>query len=190
MRTRMCLRISAPRTYRSRNRLFDDLLPDGLVTEYSTVTEVLDVIDDAYIRVQPDTHEHETSILVGFDPDEGQSDVHTGVYVHRNKDVIVMSHKEGIRAPKHMIEGHNMEAIHFNAQQEISSGHKIDAPRIHTSRISPHPGNTKKTVTIESALILDKGGINASYVDLRTISDKIGLTRGALCAGICMQPAL
>ena len=45
----------------SQSGIFDDLLPAGLVTEYSTVTEVLDVIDDAYIRVQPDTNIHETS---------------------------------------------------------------------------------------------------------------------------------
>ena len=162
----------------SENGVYDSQLPAGLVTEFATVTEILDVIDDAYIRVQPDTGMHETSILVGFDPDLGQSDAETGIYVHRNRDVIVMSHKEGIRAPKHMVEGRYMEAVHFNAQQEISSGHKIDAPSIHTSRISPYPGNSKKTVTIDSALILHNGGINASNVDLRTISDKIGLTRG------------
>ena len=162
----------------SENGVYDSQLPAGLVTEYATVTEILDVIDDAYIRVQPDTGMHKTSILVGFDPDLGQSDAETGIYVHRNRDVIVMSHKEGIRAPKHMVEGRYMEAVHFNAQQEISSGHKIDAPSIATSRISPYPGNSKKTVTIDSALILQNGGINASNTDLRTIAEKIGLTRG------------
>jgi len=153
-------------------------MPAGIVTEFATVTGKLDVIDDAYINVQPDPDKHETSVLVGFDYNKGQSDEHTGVYVHRNHDIIVMSHKEGIRAPKHMVEGRYMEAVHFNAQQEISSGHKIDAPSIATSRISPYPGNSKKTVTIDSALILQNGGINASNTDLRTISDKIGLTRG------------
>ena len=153
-------------------------MPAGIVTEFATVTGKLDVIDDAYINVQPDPDKHETSVLVGFDYTKGQSDEHTGVYVHRNRDIIVMSHKEGIRAPKHMVEGRYMEAVHFNAQQEISSGHKIDAPSIATSRISPYPGNSKKTVTIDSALILQNGGINASNTDLRTIADKIGLTRG------------
>ena len=156
-------------------------MPAGIVTEFATVTGKLDVIDDAYINVQPDPDKHETSVLVGFDYNKGQSDEHTGVYVHRNHDIIVMSHKDGIRAPKHLIEGHNMEAIHFDAQHEISAGNKIDAPEIHTSRISPYPGNKNHPVTIVSALIMEKGGINASNLDLKkgkVVSEMLSLTRG------------
>ena len=143
-------------------------MPAGIVTEFATVTGKLDVIDDAYINVQPDPDKHETSVLVGFDYNKGQSDEHTGVYVHRNHDIIVMSHKDGIRAPKHLIEGRNMEAIHFDAQHQISAGHKLDAPEIHTSRISPYPGNKNHPVTIVSALIMENGGINASNINLKT----------------------
>ena len=91
-----------------------------------------------------------------------------------------MSHKDGIRAPKHLIEGHNMEPIHFDAQHEMS-GHKIDAPEIHTSRISPYPGNKNHPVTIVSALIMENGGINASNLDLKTgkvSSEMLSLTSG------------
>ena len=156
-------------------------MPAGIVTEFATVTGKLDVIDDAYINVQPDPDKHETSVLVGFDYNKGQTDEHTGVYVHRNHDIIVMSHKDGIRAPKHLIEGHNMEAIHFDAQHEISAGHKINVPEIHTSRISPYPGNKNHPVTIVSALIMEKGGINASNLDLKkgkVVSEMLSLTRG------------
>ena len=76
----------------SSNGTYIGGMPTGLVSENVTVTEVLDVIDDAYIKVQPDPNTHETSVLIGFD--ENMDDQDTGVYVHRNRDVIVMSHKE------------------------------------------------------------------------------------------------
>ena len=37
-------------------------MPAGIVTEFATVTGKLDVIDDAYINVQPDPDKHETSV--------------------------------------------------------------------------------------------------------------------------------
>ena len=161
----------------SENGVYDDQLPVGLVAEFATVTEVLDVIDDGYIRVQPEPGVHETSILIGFDEDMDDQD--TGVYVHRDRDVMVMSHRRGIRAPKHIVEGRSMEAVHVNAQQALSSGHIVDAPIVHTSRISPYPGNKENTVTITSALVLRKGGINASNIDLETIpKESISLDRG------------
>ena len=47
-------------------------MPAGIVTEFATVTGKLDVIDDAYINVQPDPDKHETSVLVGFDYNKGR----------------------------------------------------------------------------------------------------------------------
>ena len=83
-----------------------------------------------------------------------------------------------------------MEAIHFDAQHEISAGHKINVPEIHTSRISPYPGNKNHPVTIVSALIMEKGGINASNLDLNTVLGCSVSQGGTLCAAICTQPAL
>ena len=164
----------------STSGVYDALLPSGFVTEDATVTGVLDVIDDAYVRVQPDTNILETSVLIGFDntnPDMDETD--TGVYVHRNRDVIVMSHKLGIRAPKHLVQGKSMEANKIDAQHSVVAGHRIETPTIHTSRISPYPGDKSQTVTIGSALILSKGGINASNLDLKTIpNEPIGITHG------------
>ena len=133
----------------SPNGTFIAGMPAGIVTEFATVTGKLDVIDDAYINVQPDPDKHETSVLVGFDYNKGQSDEHTGVYVHRNHDIIVMSHKDGIRAPKHLIEGHNMEAIHFDAQH-VRPATKSIPPR----SIRLESARTRATKTTQSRLCL------------------------------------
>ena len=89
---------------------YDGAMPAGFVTESATVTEKLDLIDDAFMRVQPTVNVHATAVLVGFDP-LSMTDKDTGVFVHRGEDVITMNHQVGIRAP-----GHPVEAATFQSE--------------------------------------------------------------------------
>ena len=53
--------------------LFDNVIKvsnPGIVSENVTVTEVLDVIHDAFLRVQPNANNHKTAVLIGFDPNQ------------------------------------------------------------------------------------------------------------------------
>ena len=68
----------------------------GLVAEDVTVTEMLDVIDDAFIRVQPNPDVHQSAVLIGFNP-ESMTANDTGVFVHRGKNVITINHRVSAR---------------------------------------------------------------------------------------------
>ena len=79
----------------AENSLFDDALPLGLVVETATVTENLNLIDDAFIRVQPD-EEEKTSIMIGYNP-SNMSEDQAGIFVYKGsigqKGVIVLNNK-------------------------------------------------------------------------------------------------
>ena len=47
---------------------YDDTLPGGLVADVIYVSEALNVVDQAFIRVDPDTDIIDTSVLIGYDP--------------------------------------------------------------------------------------------------------------------------
>ena len=50
------------------NSDFNANLPPGIVCEDLHVSEMLNVVDDAYIRVQPDNDAFDSQVLIGFDP--------------------------------------------------------------------------------------------------------------------------
>ena len=140
----------------------------GIVSENVTVTEVLDVIHDAFLRVQPHANNHETAVLIGFDPNQ-MTDEDTGVFVHRGKDVITMNHRVGIRAPGHSIESANFQSErNVDAYHDVNAGNAITAPQLRTTNIRLYAdGHTR--LKIEAPIVLEKGGINVSNLGGDTI---------------------
>ena len=141
------------------------------MTESATVTEKLDLIDDAFMRVQPSVNVHETAVLVGFDP-LTMTENDTGVFVHRGADVLTVNHEVGIRAPGHPVEAATFQSEwNMNAQHDVSAGNLVKSPEVRTSRIQKFTdGHTHITVT--APLTLENGGLNASTRDSATISAK------------------
>ena len=129
----------------------------GLVAEDVTVTEMLDVIDDAFIRVQPNPDVHQSAVLIGFNP-ESMTANDTGVFVHRGKDVITINHEEGIRAPDHTIEAANMQSEYNVAtNHDVNAANIIKAPQLRTTRIKLYAdGHTH--LKIEAPIVLENGG--------------------------------
>ena len=165
------------------NSSFDSSLPAGLVVESATVTENLDLIDDAFLRVQPD-EEEKTSILIGFDP-ENMSEEQAGVFVYKGgggtgaNDVIVINNKAGIRAPEHTIEGAN-----FVSEWDVSTNHDVDVgsitktPQLRTTHIKLYAdGHTK--LKIDAPILIRGGGINVSNMSTDIYKAKgIDLNKG------------
>ena len=151
----------------NENSNFDSSLPLGLVVEDVTITEKLDLIDDAFIRVQP-AEEENTSVLIGYNPVNMSAD-QAGVFVYKgssgSNDVIVMNNKVGIRAPEHTIEGANIVS-----EWNVATNHDVDVgsitktPQLRTTHIKLYSdGHTK--LKIDAPIHIRDGGLNVSNMN-------------------------
>ena len=156
---------------------YDDTLPGGLVADVIYVSEALNVVDQAFIRVDPDTDILDTSVIIGYDPNT-MKEKDTGVYIHRDRDVITLNSEVGIRAPGHTIEGANfVSEWNVSAQRDIEAGSIMKTPLLETSHIKLYGNQTK--LVVEAPIVIEKGGLNASNLDINTLSGEIlSLTRG------------
>ena len=148
---------------------FDNTMPSGLVSEDVTITEALDVVDDAFIRVQPNPDVDQSAVFIGFDQST-MTAKDTGVFVHRGKDVITINHQQGIRAPVHTIEAANIQSEYNVAtNHDVNAGSIIKTPQLRTTRIKLYAdGHTH--LKIEAPIVLENGGINVSNVDSTTLT--------------------
>ena len=171
---------------------YDGNLPSGFVAEVATVTEKLNMIDDAYIRVQPTVRlNRPTSVLIGFDPDT-MTDTSTGIFVQRDQDVIIMNHEVGIRAPGHPVEAATFQSEwNMHAERDVSAGNLLKAPEVRTSRIQKF-ADGHSHITVTAPLTLENGGLNVSNRDSATITAKaLDMTKGDIicrnifASGIC-----
>ena len=139
------------------------------MAEDVTFTEMLDVIDDAFIRVQPNPDVHQSAVLIGFNP-ESMTTKDTGVFVHRGQDVITINHEEGIRAPQHTIEAANIQSEwNVATNHDVNAANIIKAPQLRTTRIKLYAdGHTH--LKIEAPIVLENGGLNVSNVDSTTLT--------------------
>ena len=74
---------------------FSSLLPDGLVAEYASVTEELNVIDGGKIQVQPSVNPDDPVILIGQPASLPVTD--SGMVVKRGHQEIIVNAMQGIR---------------------------------------------------------------------------------------------
>ena len=143
-------------------------LPSGIVCEDLHVSEVLNVVDDAYIRVQPDNDKFDSQVLIGFDPNT-MTDKDTGVFIHRGKDVITLNNDVGIRAPKHTIEGANfVSEFNVDTQNDLIAGNITKTPHLRTSHIKLY-ADGHSVLKVDAPIWLRKGGLNVSNTNLGDI---------------------
>ena len=163
------------------NSSFDSSLPTGLVAESATVTENLDLIDDAFLRVQPE-EEEKPSVLIGYDPDN-MSGEQAGLFVYKGRgdteasDVIVVNTKVGIQAREHTIEGGNIVSLFdVSADHDVDVGSITKTPQLRTSHIKMYAdGHTK--LKIDAPVLLRGGGINANNMDISSLAE-ISISKG------------
>ena len=140
-------------------------LPGGLVCEALHVSEVLNVVDDAYIRVMPDNDQFDSQVLIGFDPNT-MTDKDTGVFIHRGEDVITLNNDVGIRAPKHTIEGANfVSEFNVDTQNDLIAGNITKTPHLRTSHIKLYADGHSE-LKVDAPIWIRKGGLNVSNTNL------------------------